>query len=182
VLFYAADGPIAQLVERRIRIAEVRSSILLGSTMTEPPRNSSKELFAIARHLDTQLWAIPIGFATSIGFILGAIKWESLRETSWLNVGLFLVISFISFLFLLLFNKVHMQQLELCNGSGHKEVKKWFSPTSDDLRKNLENLNPRPRCIWICLSGVRVSSWFKATMLVGIFAGLIMALVASPYL
>ncbi|TAK05281.1 hypothetical protein EPO33_04930 [Patescibacteria group bacterium] len=77
--------------------------------------DEQKEKIEIARHFDTQLWAIPAVFVTMVAFLSEGLDKKDF--VGWWNFCFFLTAAAFSWLLLLLFNKVHFQQLRLSHPS-----------------------------------------------------------------
>ena len=101
--------------------------------------DDQKEQLQIAGHYDTQLWAIPAVFFALAGFTLQIIDKEDF--VGWWNTAVFGIAAILSSLLLLLFNKIHCQQLRLNELIKNKnpELASFYSPDSkvfDALRKD----------------------------------------------
>jgi hypothetical protein len=83
-------------------------------------KTRTEQQHEIARHYDTQLWAIPTAFFAITALELAALNDDHSFRSIW-NLSIFLISGIISALFLLLFYKVHFQQLRIARALNDEE-------------------------------------------------------------
>ena len=105
-----------------------------------------REQLELQRHFNTQLWTIPAVSLALVGLLLQAIDREIF--ISWWNLVVFITGTILLTILLLLFSKVHIQQLrlnELIKSETSEKMASFFSTEENVMSLEIKELEKKKK-------------------------------------